>query len=91
MPLGTRVDRRSFMKIGATIGAGLVLPDTGATELTRSPAFNGHLLIRDATVLTMEPGIAALLETDVLIRNSVITALGKTWSPQVLKSSMPRA
>ncbi|WP_296258401.1 MULTISPECIES: amidohydrolase family protein [unclassified Pseudomonas] len=80
MPDDARLNRRTLLKLGATVGAGLALPAVGAAELaTDQPLASGpaHLLIRHATVLSMELGAAVMNDTDVRLRNGRIVALGK--------------
>ncbi|HKS11822.1 MAG TPA: amidohydrolase family protein [Pseudomonas sp.] len=72
----TGLDRRTLLKLGSLLGAGLALPALAdnATPGTRGP---GRLLIRDATVLSMDPGIGDLEGADVLIDDGAIKAVGK--------------
>lgn len=82
MPDDASLNRRTLLKFGATVGAGLTLPAVGAVELrTDQPATSGravHLVIRHATVLSMEPGAAAMNDTDVQVRDGRIVAVGNS-------------
>ena len=77
MPLDANLNRRTLLKIGAIAGAGLALPGADAAPVPQTNGVGGHLLIRHATVLSMEPGASPLLESDVRVRDGWIAAIGK--------------
>ncbi|TDV72501.1 amidohydrolase family protein [Pseudomonas sp. LP_7_YM] len=77
MPDDVSLNRRTLLKLGATVGAGLALPAVGAAQLPTSANRPAHLIIRHATVLSMEPDAAVMNDTDVRLRDGRIVALGK--------------
>lgn len=77
MLVDPRLNRRTLLKLGATVGAGIALPAVGASELPGAGKASGHLLISHATVLGMEPGAPALNDTDVRVRDGRIVAVGR--------------
>jgi len=66
------IERRTLLKLGAAASAAMALPTFAAP--TPSAA---HLLIRHATVLTMDAKLGELTDADVLIREGMIVAVGK--------------
>ncbi|EGH71581.1 amidohydrolase family protein [Pseudomonas syringae] len=73
MPISSTLDRRTVLKLGAAAGAALVLP---ASAQPGPAPDNGHLLIRNGTVVTMDPKLGILRGADVLIRDGAIRAVG---------------
>lgn len=77
LPPGT-VDRRTFLKLGSVAGAALALPACAAIDQRpRNTPASGHLLIRHATVLSMDPAIGDVHDGDVLINNGRIVRVGR--------------
>ncbi|MFJ4145204.1 amidohydrolase family protein [Pseudomonas sp. NPDC089734] len=75
----TGLDRRALLKAGALLGAGLAMPGC-ATSSNTSPAAAqkpAHLLIRHATILSMDPQLGDIRDGDVRIRDGLIVAVGK--------------
>ncbi|WAH60763.1 amidohydrolase family protein [Pseudomonas silvicola] len=74
MPIDPRLDRRTLLKVGAALTAGAALPGWAATPTL--PASPGNtLLIKQATVLTMDQALGDLPRGDVLIENGAISAV----------------
>lgn len=69
------IDRRTLLQLGSLAGASLVLP-TMASEPILSDT-QTRLLIRNATVITMDPTAGDLTDTDVLIEHGRIRQIGK--------------
>lgn len=73
------LDRRTLLKLGAALGTGWVI--NARAETTQSALLPGthssHLLIRNASVITMDPKLGDLPEGDVQLRDGVIVAVGK--------------
>lgn len=77
MPINTDLDRRTLLKLGSAIGAGMAFPALAAPPVTPTSGQPVHLLIRNATVLTMDPKLGDIIEGDVLIRDGLIVAVGQ--------------
>lgn len=77
MPLDPNLNRRTLLKFGAIAGAGLALPRVHAAPVPETSGVSDHLLISHATVLSMEPGAAPLLDSDVRVRDGRIAAVGR--------------
>lgn len=77
MPDNASLDRRTLLKFSALAGAGMALPSLATAATTPPTAASSHLLIRHATVLTMDPKLGELPDADVLIQNGMIVAVGK--------------
>jgi 5-methylthioadenosine/S-adenosylhomocysteine deaminase len=78
MPDNAGLGRRTLLKLGTAMGAGLALP-TWAQAATAPTAIDpAHLVIRHATVLTMDPKLGDMLDCDVLIKDGQILAVGKS-------------
>jgi 5-methylthioadenosine/S-adenosylhomocysteine deaminase len=75
MPESASLHRRTVLKLSALVGAGLALPSMAyaAPAVTESVP----LVIRHATVLSMDPNLAELPDADVLINNGKIIAVGR--------------
>ena len=70
--------RRTLIQLSAALGAGLALPAQAASFTPgQAPEPSAHLLIRGATVLSMDPGIGDLVPGDVLIRDGRIVAVDR--------------
>jgi 5-methylthioadenosine/S-adenosylhomocysteine deaminase len=70
------VDRRQLLAAAAAAGA-LTLPVEGAASGSIGPLpARGQVLIRNAYVITMEPGAAGLPDGDVLVENGAIADVG---------------
>jgi cytosine/adenosine deaminase-related metal-dependent hydrolase len=73
------VDRRQLLGAAAVVGAtgALALPAQGAVSgaVASLPA-RGNVLIRNAYVITMAPGVADMPEGDVLVENGAIADVG---------------
>lgn len=67
------IDRRTLLQLGALAGAGLALP-SGASTTTNPQA--ASVLIRNAMVITMDPILGDLEDTDVLIDRGTIRQIG---------------
>lgn len=77
MPEDIGLGRRTLLKLGSALSASLALP---AWAGDASPAVAGspeNLVIRHATVLTMDSKLGDIVEGDVHIRDGRITAVGK--------------
>jgi 5-methylthioadenosine/S-adenosylhomocysteine deaminase len=74
-----RLDRRTFVMSAAAIGALGMLPAGVFAQARKPAALPGRrdVLIRGATVLTMDPAIPDLASGDVLIRNGAIAGVGQ--------------
>lgn len=77
VPDTASLDRRTLLKLSAVAGAGLALPSMACAAQPGTPPPSTHLLIRHATVLTMDPTLGELPDADVLINNGKIIAVGK--------------
>jgi 5-methylthioadenosine/S-adenosylhomocysteine deaminase len=80
MPPFNGMNRRTLLKFGSALGAGLALPACAATRnepLATAVSPATHLLIRHATVLTMDPRLGDVVDGEVLIRDGSIVAVGK--------------
>ena len=73
----TGLDRRTLLKLSAVAGAAIALPAMASAEDATPASASAHLLIRHATVLTMDPNLGELPDADVLIDNGKIIAVGK--------------
>lgn len=82
MPINPDLDRRTLLKLGSALGAGLALPAWAASPETPNTRQSVHLLIQHATVLSMDPQVGDLPDGDVLIRDGVIVAVGKNLAAQ---------
>src|SRR5262245_35682370 len=76
----TRLTRRALMRGAAALGAATMIPQNLlAQQAARSgaPALpaRGELLIRGATVLTMDPAVPDLVAGDVHVRDGAIVAV----------------
>ncbi|EPL3137455.1 amidohydrolase family protein [Pseudomonas aeruginosa] len=65
--------RRTLLKLGSALGVGLVLP---AFAQSPRPVASTDLLIRHATVLSMDAKLGVLNDGEVLIRDGAIMAVG---------------
>ena len=81
--MGTsRFNRRRILQGGAALGmlasARRAVPSAFAESATapRLPA-RGNIVIRNAYVMTMEPGVADIKDGDVHVRDSAIAAVGE--------------
>lgn len=71
------LDRRSLLKVTATLGAGLALPAVAAPARSiPSPVW-----IRNATILTMDPRLGDFEQADVAISHGKIVAVGRGLTP----------
>ncbi|MBD1551170.1 amidohydrolase family protein [Pseudomonas typographi] len=77
MPVDANLERRTLLKQGAALAAGAALPALAADAPAVKPRQAQHLLIRRATVLSMDPAVGDLAEADVLIRDGSIVAIGQ--------------
>ncbi|MGE8389387.1 MAG: amidohydrolase family protein [Pseudomonas sp.] len=68
------IDRRTLLQLGSLAGASLMLP---AQASVPSPEHASRLLIRNATVITMDPALGDMNNTDVLIEHDTIRQIGK--------------
>lgn len=77
MPVDANLNRRTLLKLGAAAGAAMTLPAGWAAS--PPPAFDQSpaLIIRHATVLSMDPAVGELADGDVLIRDGSIIAVGR--------------
>ena len=79
MSTGIRIRRRTFLggvaALGAIQGFGVRAQAAVSPSVATLPA-RGHVVIRDAYVMTMEPGQADLPQGDVHIDNGVIVDVG---------------
>ncbi|MEG5266136.1 amidohydrolase family protein [Pseudomonas sp. JDS28PS106] len=82
MPPFETVDRRTFLRLGALAGAALSLPACAAVDQSPDTALSGHLLIRHATVLSMDPAIGDVEGGDVLIKDGRIVQVGRQLQVQ---------
>src|SRR5262245_63950997 len=79
MAATSRLNRRRVLKGGAALGAlGLagLAPALGAPAPKSKLPMRGHIIIRNAYVMTMEPGTGDIKDADVHIRDGVILAVG---------------
>lgn len=73
------LDRRTLLKLGAALSAGMALNaraengTSAAVPDSRSTA----ILIRHASIISMDPELGDIPEGDVLVRDGVIVAVGK--------------
>lgn len=75
MPESASLHRRTVLKLSTLVGAGLALPSMAyAAPAVRESV---PLVIRHATVLSMDPNLAELPDADVLINNGKIIAVGR--------------
>jgi len=81
--IDTKLSRRALMRGAAALGTAALLPQrlwaqpvarSGAPALTPLPA-RGELLVRGATVLTMDPAVPDLAVGDVHVRDGAIVAV----------------
>jgi cytosine/adenosine deaminase-related metal-dependent hydrolase len=74
------VSRRGVLRIGATLGALGIAAHAGAQvaapQPVRLPA-RGNFVIRNAFVMTMEPGTGDITGGDVHVKDGVIAAIGQ--------------
>ncbi|WAH56664.1 amidohydrolase family protein [Pseudomonas silvicola] len=76
MPNETGMDRRRLLKLTGVLGATMALPGiSGAQNIPVGK--HSDLLIKGATILTMDSSLGDISDGEVLIRNGVITAVGK--------------
>jgi len=68
------IDRRTLLQLGACATTSLVLPSMAATA-PAPPAT--RLLIRNATVITMDPALDDMAQADVLIDQGAIREVGR--------------
>ncbi|MBA1204223.1 amidohydrolase family protein [Pseudomonas capeferrum] len=73
--------RRTLLKLGSMIGAGLVLPAMAAESGTPPRRERGRTLIRHATIISMDSAIGDLVDADVLIDEERIKAVGREIDP----------
>ncbi|MGB5954181.1 hypothetical protein [Pseudomonas sp.] len=81
------IDRRTLLQLGACAGASLTLPSFASPPPARLAT---RLLIRQATVITMDPALGDMARADVLIDQGTIRAIGRqlpTNGVQVLDAS----
>lgn len=70
------IDRRRLLQLGSLASANIILPTFGfESPPAPDPA---SLLIRNATIITMEPGAGHLEHTDLLIKHGRIHQIGKS-------------
>lgn len=77
-------DRRTLLKLGAGLAAGLAVQAKADSTASR-PLFSGsdsHLLIRNATVITLDPKLGDISQADIEVRDGKIVAVGKNLSVQ---------
>lgn len=77
MQVQNALSRRTLMQLAAVAGAGLALPSIGAQSAEAQGMGSPNMLIRGATLLTMDSKLADIVEGDVMIRDGVIVAVGK--------------
>lgn len=73
------LDRRTLLKLGAALGAGMMMNANAQTEepvLQPNPTATA-LLIRNATLITLDPKVGDMMNGDVLLRDGVIVSVGK--------------
>ncbi|MFJ4156226.1 amidohydrolase family protein [Pseudomonas sp. NPDC089752] len=68
------IDRRTLLQLGSLAGAGLAMPALAAQPTSQHPA---RLLVRNATLITMDPQHGDLQGADVLIEHNMIRHIGK--------------
>lgn len=74
MPINLELDRRTLLKLGAAAGAALAVP----AEAAAAPVSDtGRWLIRNATVVSMDPTLGVMLDTDILIGDGAIAQVGQ--------------
>lgn len=72
------LSRRTLLKLGSMLGAGLALPACASEQQPSSAAADsGATVIRGATVLSMDPQLGDLYGADVLIGDGQILAVGQ--------------
>lgn len=71
------VSRRTMLQLAGVVTAGMAIPALGAQSSTPGASTQTPLLIRHATILSMDPAIGDITEGDVLIRDGAIAAVGK--------------
>lgn len=80
MKILPRVNRRQFLKGTAALGAcslaGCVGLQTGGSAHRGGLPERGEFVIRNAYVMTMEPGVGDLPNADVHVRQGTIAAVG---------------
>lgn len=76
MPDSTGLGRRTLLKLGSALTAGLTLPAWAGSAPPPDSTSPAHLIIRHATVLTMDPKLGDIVDADVRIRDGVIVAVG---------------
>lgn len=85
----TDISRKTFLRViagAATAAASSVRvdgqsPGAIANSGARQTGSGGQLLIRSADLLTMDPALGQMKETDVFIENGKIAAIGKRLPP----------
>ncbi|MFK3971498.1 amidohydrolase family protein [Pseudomonas sp. NPDC087358] len=77
MPVDIPLNRRTLLKFGAAASAALALPTGWAATQGSASAPATGLIIRHASVLSMDPALGDLTDTDVLIRDDRIIAVGR--------------
>jgi 5-methylthioadenosine/S-adenosylhomocysteine deaminase len=81
MPNDNGLDRRTLLRLTGALGAAMVLPAASGAPVSVAGE-STLLLIRGATILTMDPSLGDIHEGDVLIRDGVITGVGKQLGAQ---------
>src|SRR5690606_602058 len=77
MQMKNGMSRRTLMQLAAVAGAGLGLPLISAQSVKAEGMRSPTILIRGATLLTMDAELGDIAQGDVLIRDGVIVAVGK--------------
>lgn len=77
MPVDVGLDRRTLLKLGSAIGASMALPAWANDASPTAASAPEHLVIRHATILTMDPKLGDIVDGDVHIRDGKIIAVGK--------------
>ncbi|WP_369790259.1 amidohydrolase family protein [Rouxiella sp. WC2420] len=72
------LDRRTLLKLGAALGAGIAMNARAGNSSDLLPGKTSTaLLIRHANVITMDPKLGNISDGDVLLRDGTIVSIGK--------------
>lgn len=73
------LDRRTLLKLGAALGAGLAVNVRAENSpfAAQPDRHSTPILIRNASVITLDPQLGDIPEGDVLLRDGVIISVGK--------------
>ncbi len=75
-----QLTRKSFLGLTAAIGAATAAAATRAAPTPKGPA--RAILIKGADVLSMDPKLGSMMNTDVLVRDGKIAAVGKNLAAE---------